>query len=187
MNLHSGSGTSPVSFLPGDFLLTLTLMRRPIPPEEPPLPRGRLGPSCRDARAPEGSALRGGAETPARGPGSSTCRAEGEAAAASPPPPRSPVFGAPLSGGSPPRPCEGRTSWRSGRSSPDSCRRCTSASRWEACSPAWRAGGCIWCAAPARRARGSCPAECCVTAKESAQSWRQTSGTGPGWENIHRG
>lgn len=197
MNLHSGSGTSPVSFLPDDFPLTLTLWHSRSPPEELPLHRALFRslwpldtpdrPCSQDPQAPEDSARHGGEETPVRGPKSSTCRAQDEAGAVPSPPHQNSVVGALLSCGSLLQLCEGQISCCSGSSSPDICWCCTSTSHLEPCSSALRTGRCIWCAAPERQARGSCLTACCVRGKASAQSWKQTSGTGLGLENIHRG
>lgn len=197
MNLHSGSGTSPVSFLPDDFRLTLTLRSSPSPPEELPLQRACFhslwlpdAPDCprrQDSPPPGGSALRGGGETPARGPKSSTCRGEGEGGAVPDPPRHHSVSGALLSCDSRLRLCEGQISCCSGWSSPDICWCCTLPSHLELCSSAWRTGRRIWCAAPERRARGSGLTACCGKEKASAQSWRRTVGTGLGLENFLRG
>lgn len=198
MNLHSGSGTSPVSSLPGDFRLTWTWWRSLGPAEEPPLHRPLFrSPRLPDTperlrglqhpRAPEGSALRGGEGSPARGPKSSTCRAQDKAGAVPSPPHQDPRLGAPLSCGRPLQLCGGRISCCSGWSSPDSCRCRTRTTRLEPCSSCWSAGRCIWCAAPERQARGSCLTACCAKGKAPAPSWKQTSGTGLGWENIHGG
>lgn len=188
MNLHSGSGTSPVSFLQDDSLLTL---RRSLsPPPERPLRRAVVpslwlleapeDPCSQDSRAPEGSALHGGEETPVRGPKSSTCRARDEAGAVPSPPHHNSVLGALL-------PCEGRISCCNGSSSCGICWCCTSTSHLEAGSPALRTGRNIWCAAPEHQARGSCLTACCAKGRASAQNWKETLGTGSGLENLHPG
>lgn len=191
MNLHSGSGTSPVSFLPDDFRLTLTLWSSPSPPEEL-LPQRAWFHSLWLPDTPDWPCRRdwprpGGGETPARGPKSSTCRAEDEGRAVPQPPGHRPVVGAPLSCDSRLQLWEGQISCCSGWSSPGTCWCCTSPSHLEPCRSAWGTGRCIWCAAPERRARGSGPTACCEEEKASARSWRQILGTGLGLEHFPRG